>query len=1073
MLVFSQLGFCTGDKGLPILEEKFGTGSEYGPALSQNITTYKFVSDLPFDGQYTISSKVGQFPSWHQTEDHTPDDLNGKALIVNADVTSGQFYKRKVSNLCENTSYEFSAWLLNVYDRKSTVCRDGGIPVEVRFEIWNSTDTQLLAWGNTEEIPATNDPQWNAYGLIFETTPGQTDIILKMINNGSGGCGNDLAIDDIVFHACGSPTTIASDLSEGDSISICAAQAAESVLLRAENEGNPAYQWQKSEDKIIWQNVSNQTSSTFTVPITAVTSYYRVNIAQDINSLGSDFCSFFSKPFKVEKLPTPPAPKSTGDVSTCQESTIPSLEVTAGDDDKITWYEVPKGGQAIAEGAFFSPKTAGTFYAEAENKQGCKSTTRTPVVWTVATGLEFDTEKKIIQSCPQDLPLTLAPEIDGASYIWSTGETTKSINTQESGTYTVTVTGNSGCTGSKTFEVEIFKSPEAPSNTGDVSSCTTDAIPVLQVQALNTSDKIIWYKTVTGVEAVATGSSYQPEIPGTYFAESLSATGCVSVKRTAVSWFVEPDNFFETTTENITVCPEEFPYELDFDMNAASYLWSTGESTKKITISEAGVYSITVTNSNGCEGSKEFSVEMQPIPESPTSAGDVITCSTGADAVLEVRPADAADQVFWFTSETSDVVVANLPTFQPNTPGNYYAESRSSNGCSSSIRTVVNWILADPITFEDSDEKITICQDGFPLQIDAGVGATSYLWNTGATTKMTEIDAAGDYVVTVTNEIGCESEKRFEVTVLETPQPPLSTGNVETCDKNNLPILEVQATDPTDEIFWYTTATSNVPVAISTVYAPEEPGAYFAEARSASGCSSSARTVVTWKISPPFDFDDDDEEVLICNGELPYTLSAGISGSMYQWNTDETTKTIEVLVPGDYYVEVTNSNGCSKDKKFVVRLLNDPILAENNFSKNGDIVISTVNTGDFEFSVNGDDYHISPEFVNQPAGLYTVFARNRVGCEAQSKTFYHLNIPKFITPNNDGINDYFSLPDLDNFTTKRIRIFDRYGKLMISGSGNKFSWQPDIRNSRNNKQDYWYEIIIEDKTYIGHFSIIL
>lgn len=218
---FGQLGFCSGDLGAPIFVEDFGTGTSNGPALSTDITSYTYVDSGPEDGFYTISSQMQQLGAFHIGPDHTPGDTNGKAFIVNASFTADQFYQKTISGLCENTSYEFSAFLQNLYNINSAVCGGNGIPVNVRFQIWDSSDTVLLASGDTGDIAGTANPIWTQYGLIFETQAGQNEVILRMINNGNGGCGNDLAIDDIVFRACGDVSTISSDISGEEDILIC------------------------------------------------------------------------------------------------------------------------------------------------------------------------------------------------------------------------------------------------------------------------------------------------------------------------------------------------------------------------------------------------------------------------------------------------------------------------------------------------------------------------------------------------------------------------------------------------------------------------------------------------------------------------------------------------------------------------------------------------------------------------------------------------------------------------------------------------------------------------------------
>ncbi|MCB4800361.1 hypothetical protein LG649_16050, partial [Tamlana sp. PT2-4] len=100
------------------------------------------------------SSNTNWF-GWHIIPDHTPGDSNGRMLIINADFTAGEFYQTTVSGLCENTTYEFSSWMINLLPPSSC---GGGIPINVKFEIWDNTDTNLLASGDTGDINGTTNP---------------------------------------------------------------------------------------------------------------------------------------------------------------------------------------------------------------------------------------------------------------------------------------------------------------------------------------------------------------------------------------------------------------------------------------------------------------------------------------------------------------------------------------------------------------------------------------------------------------------------------------------------------------------------------------------------------------------------------------------------------------------------------------------------------------------------------------------------------------------------------------------------------------------------------------------------
>ena len=198
----AQLGFCSGASSEAIFTETFGSGTNSGPPLSPVQTGYRFVNSNTQDGEYTISSNLEQLNRFHTVGDHT-GDANGKAFIVNASFEADQFYQTTINGLCENTNYEFSAWIINLLDGSNNVCTGMEVPVQVRFEIWDETDTNRLAQGVMDPRFAENQPTWIQYALTFTTEAGQNGCILKMINEGDGGCGNDLAIDDIIYWYCG------------------------------------------------------------------------------------------------------------------------------------------------------------------------------------------------------------------------------------------------------------------------------------------------------------------------------------------------------------------------------------------------------------------------------------------------------------------------------------------------------------------------------------------------------------------------------------------------------------------------------------------------------------------------------------------------------------------------------------------------------------------------------------------------------------------------------------------------------------------------------------------------------
>ena len=452
---YAQLGFCNGNSGDPIFTETFGTGTTQTP-LPAGTTTYTFSSATPNDGFYTVSSSTAFF-DWHDVLDHTEGDTNGKCLIVNADFTAGEFYRTTITGLCENTSYEFSAFLINL--SRSTGCGGNNIPINVRFEIWDDTDTTLLASGDTGEIDAQATPNWEQYGLVFQTLPAQTEVILKMRNNGAGGCGNDLAIDDIVFKSCGDNVTIEDTSNESD-VFICETQTPYNLNLQANPDGTIfntyAYQWETSTDGINWTEIVGETNQNLNINVNT-TSLYRVKVAEDAINLANALCNVISDEFSITIVPTPLAPVSNGDITICENENQP-LEVTVPTDVTVNWYDAVSGGDLLEENnTSFSPENEGTYYAEAISINGnCISNTRTAVTLTFSQSPQvFD---EAVFFC-QDESVEISANINNMSYIWNTDETTESITVSTEGIYTVDVTNLEGCTVTKTIEVTQLDAP--------------------------------------------------------------------------------------------------------------------------------------------------------------------------------------------------------------------------------------------------------------------------------------------------------------------------------------------------------------------------------------------------------------------------------------------------------------------------------------------------------------------------------------------------------------------------------------------------------------------------------------
>lgn len=383
--VYAQLGFCNGNSGAPIFVEDFGAGPGSVP-LPNGTTTYLYSNGFPNDSFYTVRNNTFGNPyDWQEIEDHTPNDSNGRFLIVNADFTAGEFYKTTVTGLCEFTTYEFSAWLLNLL-KVPGFCVDLGIeiPINVKFQIWDSNETTLIASGDTGDIYATAAPTWGEFGLVFQTLENQQSVVLKMLNNGGGGCGNDLVIDDIEFKTCGDNVVVTDEL-DNTSLTICNSETPYATTLTSTPDfavfTSHFYQWQESSDGVTWQDIVGETNQNINLNVTSG-GFYRTKVSEFEDNLSNEQCILLSDLYQISINPNPPAPNSNGDVSFDCSLNEAILSVTSNSNTSVNWYDAASNGQLLqANSLTYTANAVGTYYAETiDNITGCVSTSRTAVI---------------------------------------------------------------------------------------------------------------------------------------------------------------------------------------------------------------------------------------------------------------------------------------------------------------------------------------------------------------------------------------------------------------------------------------------------------------------------------------------------------------------------------------------------------------------------------------------------------------------------------------------------------------------------------------------------------------------
>lgn len=213
-----------------------------------------------------------------------------------------------------------------------------------------------------------------------------------------------------------------------------------------------------------------------------------------------------------------------------------------------------------------------------------------------------------------------------------------------------------------------------------------------------------------------------------------------------------------------------------------------------------------------------------------------------------------------------------------------------------------------------------------------------------------------------------------------------------------------------------------------------------------------------------------------------WVMDAGSGFSSYQWNglqgTDlnqpQDQQTVVISIPGEYSVTVTNENNCQYEDFFTVSIKEIPTIVEIVISGNGSATIHASGDPEFQYSLDGIFWQSSNVFHNLTPGDYVVYVKDGTGCISLKAEFGVLEIPNFISPNQDGKNDSWVIKGISHYPDVHIQIFDRYGKIFVDRLNHKNSevWDGTYLGRVANSGSYWYIIRVADgRKYVGTLAV--
>lgn len=324
-----------------------------------------------------------------------------------------------------------------------------------------------------------------------------------------------------------------------------------------------------------------------------------------------------------------------------------------------------------------------------------------------------------------------------SSYRWSNGATTSGIAVTQPGAYSVTVTDANGCSATSNtivISVATAPNPEITAN-GPLQFCAGGSV------TLNAGSGFIRYRWSNG----ATTQSINVTSPGLYTVAVTNASGC---ERTS-----PPVQVIVTNAPKPSISangPLKFcqgnSVVLDAGSGYQTYLWSTGATTRTITVTQAGSYSVQAFISASCGGTSDpVVVQVSAVPDALVSPQGPTTFCQGESVTLKAN--DGMASYAWSTGETTQSITVTLS-------GSYTVTVSNSSGCidaSPAVAVVVNPLPTPVVTLTGGTLTVTVAN------------GSSYQWQlsqqnvTGATQQSFTPTVSGMYRVRVTNTTGCSA----------------------------------------------------------------------------------------------------------------------------------------------------------------------------------------------------------------------------------------------------------------------------------------------------------------------------
>lgn len=774
-----------------------------------------------------------------------------------------------------------------------------------------------------------------------------------------------------------------------------------------------------------------------------------------------------------------------------------SVNVTGGT-GPYTYNWLPSGGtNASATGL-----CAGVYTVDVTDQTGCTGTWTFTITQPAALSTTSSSTPAACGNNNGSASVTPAGGAGGYTYAWApSGGTGSTASNLGSGSYTCTITDANGCTLVETVTVPSTGGLASTISGTDVT-CYGTATGSATASPVGGNPGYTYAWSPSG----GTGSTANNLTAGTYTCIVTDGSGCTSVSQITIT---EPAQLTAASAGfNVTcngACDGQVVTIPAGGTPNYSFLWNTGCTTAACSNVCAGTYTVTITDGNGCS-TTDVATVTQPSAITITTGMTQATCGQSDGSANANASGGTGAFTYQWINGPAGATYSNIPA------GTYSVIATDANGCADTAAVTVtnlNGVLlsscgiTDVSCFGLSDGTVNVCAS-------QGNPGYTYSWSPNVSSGATANNVpAGNYVVTVTDAIGCVAV--VTVTVTEPPQLTMtaSANPSVVCAGSPAQITAI----PGGGSPGYTVGWMPGPLAGNTVnVTPSATTTYTAAVTDANGCTATAITTVTVSALPVSQFTADTTQgcaPLCVNFSDLSTVTLPATITSWSWDFgDNSNSTLSnpnhcYTSAGVYTISllVTTNDGCAHTLTLnnYINVYGSPTAAFIASPQPTTILTPTINFTDQ--SVGADnwlwsfgDLNNSTSVLQNPSYTYsdpicyqvTLEVSSQNGCTDSVSEIICIDpdvsiyVPNTFTPNDDGINEIF-IPVTTGINPDKYEfwVFDRWGNLIFYTDDLNEGWNGRVQGHDKLCQIDTYvwkvkcvDVLDKKHNLIGHVNLI-